>query len=444
MASSLALPPIARDGVPAAQAVAVAAAVARGETTARAVVQAALERIARLEPALHAWETLDAPRPCADAEAIDAARAAGAGPAPLMGVPIGVKDIIDARGWPTGCGTDIHRGTRPAADAECVARARAAGAVVMGKTVTTELAYFTPGPTANPHDLARTPGGSSSGSAAAVAAGMVPLAFGTQTAGSIIRPASFCGVFALKPAFGAVSLRGVKAFAPSLDTLGWFARSAEDLERMRAVLMGDACAPLDVPAAEHLRLAVCRTPEEALLDDGGRAAWAGVRDALAASGVAAAEVAMPPGTAGLFEAQKTVMAWEAARALEPEWRVHGARLSAPLHALLATGRGIPEAAYRDALALARASVDAVEAAMRGAVALLVPSAPGEAPHGLGSTGDPAFNRVWTLLGLPCVNVPGWTGPGGLPVGMQLVGRRGAERALLAAAARLHRILLAAR
>ncbi|HEX6364136.1 MAG TPA: amidase [Albitalea sp.] len=443
MSHTLVNPRISPDGYVGPSAAAIAAAVARGDTTAQAVMRAALDRIAAVEPTLHAWAAVDPARSLAHARALDAAIADGASPGPLAGVPIGVKDILDTADWPTECGTPILRGRRPEADAACVTAARAAGAIVAGKTVTTELAYFTPGPTANPHDASRTPGGSSSGSAAAVAAGMVPLAFGTQTAGSVIRPASFCGVFALKPTFGAVDLRGVKAFAPSLDTLGWFARSAEDLELMRCALAGEPFSPLEPPHVCDLRVAVCRTHEEPLLEAGGAAAWRDARESLAKSGAPAHAVAMPPELAGLAEAQKTVMAYEAARALEGEWREHRERLSAPLVALLDAGRAVEPAAWRAALSLAHAGRARVAELMREVDALMVPGAPGEAPVGLGATGDPAFNRVWTLLGLPCVNVPGLRGPAGLPVGVQLVGHRGRERELLAIAARLHAILVPA-
>jgi len=434
-------PGVAPDGYVAPTATAIRHAVARGELSAEAAVRASLERIAACEPALHAWETLDPAHVLADARALDAALAAGAAAGALAGVPLGVKDIVDTADWPTGYGTPIHRGTRPGRDAACVALARAAGAVVMGKTVTTELAYFTPGPTANPHDTTRTPGGSSSGSAAAVAAGMVPLALGTQTAGSVIRPASFCGVFALKPTFGAMSTAGVKPFAPSLDTVGWFARSADDLELMRCALTQSPFTPLAAPPLSSLRLALCRTHEEPLLEPGGAGVWQEAQRLVSASGAHVQSLAMPDAWTGLFEAQKTVMAFEAARSLEREWREHRGALSDALVALLDAGRAIDGDTYRRALDLAASARPRLDDLMREVDALVVPGAPGEAPHGLGATGDPAFSRVWTLLGVPCVNVPGLRGPAGLPVGVQLVGRAGDEQRLLGVAARLRRVLL---
>jgi Asp-tRNA(Asn)/Glu-tRNA(Gln) amidotransferase A subunit family amidase len=361
-------------------------------------------------------------------------------PGLLAGVPLAVKDIFDTADLPTGHGSTIYRGHRTGADAQAVASARAADAVVMGKTVTTEFAYFTPGPTANPWDPARTPGGSSSGSAAAVASGMVPLAFGSQTAGSLIRPASYCGVFALKPTHGSFSLAGVKPFAPSLDTLGWLARTAGDLELMRCALAGQPYVPLERRQPRSLRVAACITHEWPALDAGGAQAWESGLARLEAAGVPVQWLDMPQQLAGLLQAQKTVMAWEAARNLATEFREHHARLSKPIVELVQSGMDLPDARYRDALVLARRGRQQVQALMQGFDALLVPAAPGEAPQGLAATGDPVFSRVWTLVGLPCVNVPGLLGPNGLPVGLQLVGHWGQERALLAAAACVHAVV----
>jgi Asp-tRNA(Asn)/Glu-tRNA(Gln) amidotransferase A subunit family amidase len=361
----------------------------------------------------------------------------------LGGVPIGVKDLIATADMPTRYGSPIYEGFRPAADAACVALARTAGALVIGKTVTTEFAYFSPGPTANPRNPAHTPGGSSSGSAAAVADGMVPIAFGTQTAGSLIRPASFCGVFALKPSFGLPSLEGIKPFSPSLDTLGWLARSADDLELMRCAMNGTAFAPLPLTAPTALRIGVCRTHEWPAVNAGGAAAFEQALKLAAAAGVTLREIALPAAWASLVEAQKTVMAYEAARQLDTEWRRHSEQLSTALGALLQTGRDCSDDAYAQALAQATIARRLLPELMRDVDALLVPAAPGEAPAGLAATGDPVFNRIWTLLGPPCVGVPGLLGPQGLPIGMQLVGHVQRERELLAVARSLHRVWAAA-
>jgi len=420
-------------------AVALRQAMAAGTMTAEAAARAALERIAEREPLIHAWQHVDAEGAIAAARALDARGIPGL----LGGVPIGVKDLIATADLPTRYGSPIYDGFRPAADAACVARAREAGAVVLGKTVTTEFAYFSPGPTANPRNPAHTPGGSSSGSAAAVADGMVPIAFGTQTAGSLIRPASFCGVFALKPTFGALGLEGIKPFAPSLDTLGWLARSADDLELMRCAMSATAFVPLQEPVPGALRLGICRTHEWPAVDGGGAAAFEQALKLAAQAGVTLRDIALPAALDGLVEAQKTVMAYEAARQLDTEWRRHPEQLSAALGGLLQTGRECTNEAYAQAQAQAAVGRRLLPELMRDVDALLVPAAPGEAPAGLAATGDPVFNRIWTLLGPPCVGVPGLLGPQGLPIGVQLVGHAHRERELLAVAGSLHRMLSAA-
>ena len=411
-----------------------------GTATAQSLIQAAIERIAKLEPSLHAWEVLAPDFALEQARAVDRALQDGARPGLLAGIPLAVKDIFDTAELPTGHGSPIYRGHRPKADAKAVASARGEGAIVMGKTVTTEFAYFTPGPTANPWNTARTPGGSSSGSAAAVASGMVALAFGSQTAGSLIRPASYCGVFALKPTHGRFSLSGVKPFAPSLDTLGWLARTADDLELMRAALASEAYVPLLEGQAHTLRLGLCRTHEWPSLDETGQKAWADGEARLRAAGVALATVTVPDDLAPLCDAQKAIMAREAAQSLGREATEHRDLLSQAILDLVQTGQSMSEARYHQAQALASAGRLALARLMQGIDALIVPAAPGEAPLGLAATGDPVFSRVWTLLGLPCVNVPGLLGPNGMPVGLQLVGRAGGERELLGVARAVHRLL----
>ena len=419
-------------------AVAVHQAVARGETSAEAVMQDTLARIAELEPALRAWKFLDPDGALANARALDARLATGADIGPLGGVPLAVKDIFDTADMPTGYGSAVYEGHRPAADAASVRTVKRAGAVVVGKTVTTEFAYFTPGPTANPWNVDHTPGGSSSGSAAAVASGMVPLAFGSQTAGSLIRPASYCVVFALKPTHDSVTTEGVKPFAPSLDTLGWLANSAEDLELMRAVLAGEDHEPLHDAAG--MRLMGCRTHEWAFTDAGGLAVWDRAHSLVGAAGIPLQTLDLPASLAGLMQAQKTVMAYEAARNLALEGEQHAERISPHIRDLIGVGRTVSNDEYAAAMTFAAQGLAQVLDLMQDADALLVPAAPGEAPAGLAATGDPIFSRVWTLLGMPCVNVPGLFGPGGLPVGLQLVGRPGQERRLLAVAQSLHRVL----
>ena len=344
---------------------------------------------------------------------------------PLAGLAVGVKDIIDVAGMPCERGSPIHAGRVPARDAACVARLRAAGAAIPGKTVTTEFATFKPPVTVNPHDPARTPGGSSSGSAAAVAAGAVPLALGTQTAGSVIRPAAFCGVAGFKPTFGAVALDGVKALAPSLDTLGWFARSADGLARLAAAFGID-----EAPAGPPPRIALCRTPEWDRTDAATRAALDRALDAFAAAGADTSAFAMAAPFDRLAVAQNDIMRAEAAGALAWERAERGALLSAGLRAMLDAGARLSPArvaAARDCAADCRAREAALFA---GADLLLTAAAPGEAPP-RATTGDPVFNRAWTLLGAPCLTLPAGAGPAGLPLGAQLVARRGDDSRLLA-------------
>lgn len=398
---------------------------ARGELTAEALVRACLERIAAEEPRVQAWEFLDPDLALSQARRLDAAGR----PGPLHGLPLGVKDIIDTADMPTARGSALFAGRRPGADAACVAAIRRAGGVVLGKTVTTELAYFAPGKTRNPRDPSRTPGGSSSGSAAAVAAGMVPAALGTQTAGSIIRPASFCGVVGCKPSHGLLSLAGVSPFAPSLDTLGFLARRAADLPLLARAL---GAALTDRPLPRPPRVGLCRTEAWAAASPETRAAVESAAERFRAAG---AEVSPADDAflAGLSEAQRTVMAFEAAGALA-ELRPHAARLSPQLQEILRLGAATPREAYDGARALAEAARRRLPELFGRFDVLLGGSALGEAPAGLASTGDPALSRIWTLLGLPCVSLPFAEGPHGLPVGVQLVGPPAGDDALLAAAA----------
>src|SRR5215213_2164178 len=285
------------------------------------LVSACLDRIAAREPELRAWAHVDSEIALAEARERDEEERRG----PLHGLPVGVKDVIDTADLPTAYASPIYAGHRPDRDADCVGWLREAGAVVLGKTVTTEFATYEPPPTVNPLDPARTPGGSSSGSAAAVTAGMVPLAYGTQTAGSVIRPASFCGVAGFKPAHGWRSTTGIKRLSERLDTLGLFGRSVAD-----AALLGGFAAP-----SGDGRVAFCRTPWWDALEDGGRAAME-----QAAALVGAEEVELPPEFGGLAAAQETVMAFDVARNLEPEWREHRDQLSGAMRDYLERARTV--------------------------------------------------------------------------------------------------------
>lgn len=407
----------------------VLAEIAAGRLTRGDYLEACLERVSEREPEVKAWVCFDA-----DAARLVVESACG----PLAGLPLGVKDVFDTFDWPTGYGSPLYGGYRPGQDAAAVALARAAGCVVPGKTVTTEFAYFHPGPTANPRNPAHTPGGSSSGSAAAVAAGMVPFALGTQTAGSIVRPAAFCGVVGYKPTFGTIPTFGVKQFAWSLDTVGVFAREVADAALLAEALSGLPLQPEASPGVP--RIGFCRTAQ---WSEVAAPSAATIETAVAAAGAAGArvmEVALPTACDSLLEDQKLVMAYEGARALAHERRTARDSLSAPLLDLTDAGAEADPEAYLQARARTRRARAAVAELFTEVDVLVTPSAPGAAPLGLEATGDPLFNRIWTLLGVPCLALPASTDSAGLPLGLQLIGAFDDDARLLAAAAWLERVL----
>ncbi len=410
---------------------AIAAGLEGGTLTCVGLVEGLLDRIAALEPEVRAWAFLD------PAIALDAARRIDRdGPrGPLAGVPVGVKDIIDTADMPTGYGSPLYAGHRPPRDASCVALLRRMGGLVLGKTVTTEFAYFGPGPTRNPHDPARTPGGSSSGSAAAVAAGMVPVAFGTQTAASISRPASYCGVVGYKPSFGLLDRTGVRPFADSLDTLGALARTVDDAAWFCFALAGRPAPDLSAdPGA--VAIGLCRTHEWDQAAPESRAALETAAARLSALGATVREVSLPAPFRNLWRDQKRIMAVEGARACAAEMNAAPDRLSAPLRELIALGEATTPDELDQALDRAARARAAFPAVMDGLDALICPAAMGEAPEGIAATGNPIFSRVWTLLGVPSLAVPGCAGPNGMPVGVQVVGRYRDDARTLAVAALL--------
>ncbi len=417
-----------------------AAAVSRRELTAEAVVRAYAERIEEQEPEIKAWQHFDAGLALSQARELDRADVNK----PLQGVPIGVKDLMDTADMPTTYGSPIYAGHRPPFDAACVASCREAGAVIMGKTVTTEFATFQPGPTRNPRApsaMPHTPGGSSSGSAAAVAAGMVPLAFGTQTAGSIVRPAAYCGVVGYKPTHGTLPLAGTKPLSPSLDTIGVLARSVEDAAFFIGVLARTDYA-LASPGA--LRVGLCQTPHWDRASADARQALSDAARLLEKSGARVSDMAWPAEWNGLTQAQIDIMGNEALAAFAPERQQHAKLFSAAFADFLAAARTTDGARAAAAYALAERARCALATVFRSVDVLLAPSAEGEAPAGLGATGNPIFNRMWTLLGVPCVHVPTGVGMQGLPVGVTVIGPRWGDAQTLAAAERLHRSVQQAR
>ena len=401
--------------------------IARGQLTSEALVAACLDRIAAREPAVLAWAFLDPELALGQARTLDREPARG----PLHGVPVGIKDIFDTADMPTEYGSPIHRGYRPKWDAACVALLRRAGCVILGKTVTTEFAHVHPGKTRNPHNPAHTPGGSSSGSAAGVADHMVPLALGTQTGGSIIRPGAFCGTVACKPSFNSINRAGLKFAAESLDTIGVFARSAEDAALGLHVLSGRDVPDFKQAPGRKPRVGLCRTPRWRDADAATHAAIERAAAQLAKAGARVAEFELPEGCAELFEEHGKIMNYESARALAWEYLNHPDQISATLRPRIEQGWKITREAYDAARLLARDCRRRLAARMTDFDFLVTPSAPGEAPGTLETTGDSVFNRVWTLLGVPCVTLPCASGPHGLPLGAQLVGPFDGDSTLLA-------------
>ncbi len=416
-----------------------AEALARRDINSADLVRACLDRVSERELEVQAFAHLAADAALAQAKALDAGPLRG----PLHGLPLGVKDLLDTGDMPTAYGSSIYAGHQPRADAAAVAHCRDSGAVVLGKTVTTELANMSPGVTRNPHRLDHTPGGSSSGSAAAVADCMLPLALGTQTAGSLIRPAAYCGVVGYKPSHQTVSRAGIKSLSDSLDTVGGFGRTVRDVALLGSVLTANAslndAALWRAFEGAAPRLAWCQTPDWALAEEATQSAWAQAQHLLKDLGTL---LTLPEGLTGLVPLQKAIQAFETAQSLRPEQRLAEHQLSQPLRDLLADGSRI--SGEQHGLNLRQVADCRRQAAglFNDLDVLIAPSTLGEAPHGLQTTGDPLFCRGWTVLGLPCIHLPFAKGPHGLPVGLQVVGAYGQDARLLAAAHWLHQRLLA--
>lgn len=417
-----------------------ARAIQAGAISSEQLVEACLARIRATEPQVQAWQALDESHALAQARARDMDRREGRPCGPLHGVPVGIKDIIDTADLPTEDGTVLHAGRAPDCDAAVVAWLRAAGAVIMGKTVTTELATYTPGKTRNPHNFEHTPGGSSSGSAAAVAAGMVPLAIGTQTNGSMIRPAAFCGVYGFKPTHGLVPRTGILKLSRTLDCVGMFARSLEDIALVAEQIVGfdeddaDTRPRARVPFLATLaqepplepKFAFVKTPIWDRADAATHEAFGELADLL---GAQCEEFELPPSLAGAWDWLRTIMECEMAFNLQAEWERGRDRLSEPLRGQLERGREVRAIDYQNAVARIPRLNEGFDELFARYDAILTPSAPGTAPPAA-TTGDPAFCTLWSLCGMPACNLPLMTGADGLPLGVQLVGRRGDDARLL--------------
>jgi Asp-tRNA(Asn)/Glu-tRNA(Gln) amidotransferase A subunit family amidase len=403
-----------------------------GDLKPRAVLDLCAKAIAEREAGVGAFAALDldAARRHADEAALPAL--------PLRGLPVGIKDIFDTADFETSYGSSIYAGHRPKADAAMVSMVRRAGGIVPGKTVTTQFASLEPAATRNPRNPAHTPGGSSSGSAAAVAAGMLPLALGSQTGGSVIRPAAFCGVAGFKPSFRLLPTVGMKCFSWSLDTVGLFAKGVADAAFAAAAITGrDLRVDGRPPAAPVIAIVRAHwdAASTAMQDAVERAARAAEK-----SGAKIKELELPPILAEATAAQRIVQDYEAFRALAFEYDRHRDRLGPVLRRQLEEAAAIDTDAYDDARRTTRRARKALLDHLADGEVMLSPSAPGAAPHGLGSTGEPTFNRLWTLLGTPCVNVPGLSDQAGLPLGVQVIARFGRDRFALAAAAFLEQAI----
>jgi Asp-tRNA(Asn)/Glu-tRNA(Gln) amidotransferase A subunit family amidase len=395
-----------------------------GELDPPAVVDLCAEAIAAREAEIGAFASLDLEG--ARRRAKDATLAA----LPLRGLPVGLKDIIDTADFPTEYGTPIYQGNRPAADAAVVSMVRRAGGLVLGKTVTTAFAHRQPGKTRNPVDPERTPGGSSSGSAAAIAAGMLPIALGTQTGGSVIRPAAYCGVAGFKPSYKLIPTVGVKCLSWHLDTVGLFAAGIADVAFAAGAITG---RDLKVGRPAPPRIALMRTHIWGEASTDMQRAVETAAKAAAGAGARVEEVALPAILEDAWRAHPVIQDYEAYRALAFEYDRHRERVAPMTREVLDKAAAITADAYDAARRTTRLARQAFGELMTDHDVLLTPSAPGAAPRGLGSTGSPIFNRLWTLMGAPATNVPGLADPAGLPLGIQVVGRFGRDRATLEAA-----------
>jgi Asp-tRNA(Asn)/Glu-tRNA(Gln) amidotransferase A subunit family amidase len=435
---------MANDALIALTATEAAARIAEGAVSAEEYAQACLARIVAVEDQVQAFTHLDPAHVLTEARALDERRRNGLPTGPLHGIPVAVKDIFDTADYPTECGSPLLAGRRPRRDATAVARLRAAGAVVIGKTVTTEFAYFHPGKTRNPRDPTRTPGGSSSGSAAAVAAGMVPLAIGSQTNGSVIRPAAFCGVYGVKPSHGLISRAGALILSQALDHVGVFARSLPDAALLLDVLAGHDPAdtdtrPVAAPAFRRVlgeppplppKFAFVRTPIWDKADADTRDAFEALAERL---GKAIEPVDLPEYYAAAWDAHHAIMAVDMAHRLGEAVERGGEGSSRTLRDFLAEGHKITATRYLAARDEARRYAAGFTEVFEHYDAIVTPATIGVAPKGLDATGSPIFCSLWTLVGLPALSLPLLTGEGGMPLGLQLVGAPGDDARLMRSA-----------
>ena len=401
-----------------------------GSLSPSALIDACLEHTAQQESEVRAWAYNGGDQSRMAARLLDQQPVNSV----LHGIPFGVKDIIDTADMPTEHGTPIFNGNQPARDAACVALLKEAGGVCLGKTVTTELAHFHPGKTRNPHALTHTPGGSSSGSAAAVAACMVPFALGTQTTGSVLRPASYCGVYGYKPSYGDVSRSGVFECAASFDTVGWFTRSIEDIEIVRRALIRAPMRPLVPTSLSALRIGVVRDAAWSQVEAPVQQLIESAIDKLGPQVASVTDIEPDAGFEAIAQHHRAIAGYEFARAITWERTRHPKLLSPKLvDGRCEDGMQCSYEQYADAQQALATQRNAIAATMQNFDLLLTAAAPGEAWSGLEATGDPACNTAWTALHLPALSIPAFTGPNNLPVGLQLIGGFRQDTQLLAAA-----------
>ena len=415
----------------------IARKIEEGKTTCEAVTIACLERIDDREPMVDAWMYLDKKLTVENARLIDRRPCQGL----IRGVPLGVKDIIDTKDMPTGHGSPIHIENQPNYDAPCVAMCRAEGGLILGKTVTSEFAHMTPGKTKNPHNPAHSPAGSSSGSGAAVADFMVPVAFGTQTGGSIVRPAAFNGCIGYKPSYGDYNPLGVHDNTRSVDTLGMLSRTLEDQALMRAVVMGLPFRPIKSVEIIDLKIGLCRTPHWEKADEATRENVEHAAFRLSEAGAQMSDFELPDDFDAVEHAFDIVSAFEFARTLAYEWHNCRDKLSERLKAgRLDLGWRASYSEYRAGLATLQDYRDRFFSAFNEYDLLITPRSNGEAPADLTTIGQAHFNRVWTALYAPGVSLPLFTGKLGLPIGLQVIGQLGDDERFLDAVDSVHRTL----
>ncbi|WP_439492616.1 amidase [Bosea sp. (in: a-proteobacteria)] len=414
-----------------------AEAIKTGRLTSEALIRSCLERIEARDPVVKAWLHVDRAHAIAQAREIDKRPSMG----PLHGLPFGVKDIMDTADMPTTYNSPAWQGHRPTRDAACVGIVRQAGAVILGKTDTVEFAFNSRrAASTNPYSAAHTPGGSSSGSGAAVGDFQVPFAFGTQTAGSHIRPASFNGIYAIKPSWGTVSREGVHMISAILDTVGWYGRSVEDLVLAAQAFRLEGTGAIAVPDVKGLRIGSCETPFWAQAEDGAKQAMAAAVERLRRAGAVVEEIVLPAHFGDLAEAHTMIMYGEGRVALHDEYLRHGDKLHPELRLTVENGRGVTPKRLVEAFDLSDICRKEFDAIAAGYDAVLAPASTGEAPKGLQNVGNWIFNGLWTLLHTPCVAIPAILGGLGMPVGVQLVGPRLSDARLLGIAQALQSVI----